>query len=259
MVATVIHSNPPKMLDITFRPLKDRIFNPLCTLIPHSITPAQITFSAFLTGLLGLYYAATSAPLPSVAFWLTNRALDCLDGALARHRNQASDLGGFFDLLCDFVVYSGIPIGCALGIDGDGAGASASLSGDERGRSRSRLWLSVAVLEATFHVNNFVLFYIAAVLEKRKAAAAASAASAEGAEKEKTDLDQGVRELTSVAMRPALIEGLESGVLFTVMLAVPRWTELVAWGMAAAVCVGIVQRTVWIVPVLRDREERKRG
>lgn len=53
-------------------------------------------------------------PLPSITFWLLNRALDCLDGALARHRNLQSELGGFLDLLGDFIVYALIPI-CVVG------------------------------------------------------------------------------------------------------------------------------------------------
>ena len=32
-----------------------------------------------------------------------------------------------------------------------------------------RLWVAVALLEASFHINSFVLFYIAAILEKTKA------------------------------------------------------------------------------------------
>lgn len=231
------------MLDITFRPLKDRIFDPLCTLIPAYISPAHITFYAFFCGITCIYYAATCRPYTSLLFWILNRALDCLDGALARHHNQASDLGGFFDLLCDFIIYSAVPIACALARDGP------ALADGER----SRLWLAVTVLEATFHVNNFVLFYIAAILEKRKAAALAAKGN------EKMLVDEGVKELTSVAMRPALIEGMESGILFTLMLVMPQRTELIAWVMGGAVFVGIVQRTIWVVPVLSGRPDHKKA
>jgi hypothetical protein len=59
--------------------------------------------------------------------------------------------------------------------------------------------MALTLLEASFHVNNFVLFYSAAVAANRK------------------DI-----ELTSVTMRPALIEGFESGLIFTPMLVWPR-------------------------------------
>ena len=84
------------------------------------------------------------------------------------------------------------------------------------------------MLEASFHINNFVLFYIAAVASNRKA-----------------------NELTSVTMRPALIEGLESGLIFTAMLLWPNHINFWCWGMFAAVVVGIIQRVAALIPILR--------
>lgn len=205
------------MFDIRFRSLKDDAFDPCCKYIPNSISPLQVTVAAFLSGLLSCLCASSKMVHLSLIFWSLNRALDCLDGALARHRKTASDLGGYLDLLGDFIVYSLLPIAIALGWN-DGV----------------RSWRAVAVLEASFHVNNFVLFYIAAVSEKKQAKGGAKS-----------------KELTSVMMRPALIEGLESGVLFTAMLAMPSYIEMWSWLMAGLVCVGIVQRTVWIIPALR--------
>ena len=206
------------MLDLQLRPLKDRLFDAITPHVPPSITPLHITLVGFLCGLLACIFTPYGSPTLSVSFWILNRALDCLDGALARHRRQASDLGGFLDLLADFTVYSLIPIACALA----------------PGRSSATRWLAVAVLEASFHVNNFVLFYAAAVVEKRKAG---------GGGKE-------AEELTSVAMRPALIEGTESAVFFTLMLMVPVCTAGLSWCMAGLVCVGIVQRSRWLAKVL---------
>ena len=219
-----------KMFDIQLRPLKDSLIDPITRFIPSFITPLHLTFAAFLSGLLSCYLTSrTSTSSFSVLFWLVNRLLDCFDGALARHRNQASDLGGFLDLLGDFVVYSAIPISCAM----NAVAQQAELW---------HLWLSVSVVEATFHVNNFVLFYVAAVVEKSKATAALGS--------DKKALHVKVKELTSVAMRPALIEGFESGLLFTIMLIRPALTESICWLMAAMVSIGICQRLVWLVPVM---------
>lgn len=214
------------MYDIQLRPLKDKYIDPLCALIPSFVPPLQVTLFAFASGCLACYASVVNRPFIAVAYWLLNRVLDCLDGALARRRQQASDFGGFIDLLCDFTVYSFIPISCALSQDLDTTG---------------HLWLSVSIVEASFHVNNFVLFYVAAIVEKGKAKA-----TADNDEKQEKEL----KELTSVAMKPAVIEGFESGVLFTVMLAFPIYTEMVCWVMAALVCIGICQRVVWLAFVI---------
>ncbi len=89
-------------------------------------------------------------------------------------------------------------------------------------------WTALALLEATFHVNNFVLFYVAAVAAEKK----------DG-------------ELTSVTMKPALIEGFESGVLFTMMLIWPTWINTWCWAMALGVVVGTAQRVSNLIPVIK--------
>lgn len=208
-----------RMFDIQLRHLKDGLFDPLCQFIPSSVSPGLITFGAFLSGLLSIYHASRRHVLLSLIFWFLNRGLDCLDGALARHRAVASDLGGFLDLLGDFWIYSLLPIGIAIGWD-----------------YSPNCLLSVAFLEATFHINNFILFYVAAIAEKKA-----------NNEPSKTR----TKELTSVMMRPALIEGMESGVLFTLMLAFPSQINMWCWLMSASVAIGICQRIYWVVNALR--------
>lgn len=205
------------MLDIQLRSLKDKAFDPCCQVVPAFVTPLQVTIAAFFAGLTACYFASQNFVLLSLIFWGSNRVLDCLDGALARHRKSASDLGGFLDLLSDFIVYSLLPITIAAG-----------------GNGSTQLWAAVAVLEATFHVNNFILFYVAAILEK----------------KQRTE-DAKTKELTSVMMRPAVIEGTESGLFFTAMLAFPSTLETLCWLMAGLVTVGIGQRTTWFIAALR--------
>ncbi|KAI4114581.1 MAG: hypothetical protein LQ338_007983 [Usnochroma carphineum] len=184
---------------------------------------ARLTAAAFLAGLMSVYFAAYSYTSMSLVFWFLNRVFDCLDGSLARHRGTASDLGGFMDLLSDFIIYSLLPIAVAL-----------------RDSASDKHWLSVAILEATFFINNFVLFYIAAVAEKQNAAAGADGKARARA-----------KELTSVSMKPALIEGAESAAFFTAMLAFPQHIELLSWMMAFLIIVGTSQRIMYLVPVLR--------
>lgn len=244
------------MFDMTLRPLKDQIFNPLCSWIPPTTHPIQITFLAFLVGLGACIAAATNHPALSVALWALNRALDCLDGALARQRGEASDLGGFLDLLGDFVVYSAIPICCAMALSQD----DDHVAGGSPACAVARRWLAVSVAEAAFHVNNFVLFFVAALVEKRRAESTLLESDRKGtsdAKGSKAGERQNceVKELTSLAMRPAFIEGTESGLVFTLMLALPAWTEGLCWVLAAGVVAGTVQRVVWTVGVLSGRSK----
>ena len=201
------------MFDIQLRSFKDRLFDPSCQYIPHSVTPLHITISAFSAGLAACFSASQHHVRLSLSFWLLNRALDCLDGALARHRKTASDLGGFLDLLGDFIIYSLLPLSLAMG--------------------HPDAWDAVAILEASFHVNNFVLFYVAAIAEKN--------AVANGKKS---------KELTSLMMKPALIEGMESGILFTAMLVFPEYLRILSWVMALLVSLGIFQRVTWTISAL---------
>ena len=165
----------------------------------------------------------------SVSLWALNRALDCLDGAVARHRQQTSEIGGFLDLLSDFIVYSLIPIACAL---------------SPRSSAGRGAWLAVSLLEAAIHINNFVLFYVAAVVEKKKKNSAMKATTGQSEQRQK--------ELTSVAMMPALIEGFESGAIFTAMLCRPQSIGWLSSAMALLVFAGTLQRVAKLIPVLRD-------
>ena len=204
------------MFDIALRQWKDSVADPVARRIPQRITPTHITAIAFIAGILACFTSMTpSFSRLAIGFWMINRFLDCVDGSLARHRKVASELGGFLDLLSDFIVYSLIPIAIAHGQEEDLHHVD---------------WVSIALLEATFHVNNFILFYSAAVAAQ------------------KDD-----RELTSVTMRPALIEGFESGILFTLMLIWPRYINIWSRIMGIGVVIGILQRTLAVVRVLGSR------
>ena len=217
------------MYDNYLRHLKDWLGTPFCRTLPSGITPNHITLAAFVSGLLAVGTAALRTSQPSrwpLIFWLLNRLLDGADGTLARMRGTATALGGFLDLLGDFIIYSLIPPMLAHGQERRPADAVDPVSTKVD-------WRAVAMLEATFHINNFVLFYISAVV----------AAKPHG-------------ELTNVSMRPALVEGLESGLIFTAMFVWPQHLTLLCWGMSVAVILGVAQRVSFIVPSLRRLDQR---
>lgn len=209
------------MLDASLRRWKDSLFWALAGRLPSSLTPTHVTIIAFLAGLASCLAAAVDRKQASLVFWALNRLLDGLDGTLARVRGLSTQLGGFLDLVADFTVYSLIPLSVVQG----------------RGpiTEHAPAWMAVAFLEATFHLNNFILFYVAAVEAKSG-----------------RDVAQETARLTSVLMKPALVEGLEAGLFFTFMILFPQWIGILSWVMSAAVGVGIVQRLVWVIPALEQ-------
>lgn len=85
---------------------------------------------------------------------------------------------------------------------------------------------SVLALEIVICVNAVVLFYLSAVLEKRKA--------------------RDERELTAVTMPPALAEGFETLLIYALMLAVPQqYAVAVIHMFTGMIAVSIAQRMAW--------------
>jgi len=110
------------------------------------LTPGLVTAVGLVVG-VGACLAAAFAIWPlALVLWLANRALDGLDGALAR-RTGPSDLGGMLDFLADFVVYGGFVV--AVGIAEPDARVAAT------------------VLLAAYLLNNVALLSFASLIEKR--------------------------------------------------------------------------------------------
>ena len=74
-------------------------------------------------------------------------------------------------------------------------------------------WISLSILEVTFFVNAAGLFMLSSLIEKSKN-------TSELYEKTKKG-SKPVKELTSVKMPPALIEGFESLILFGAIIVFP--------------------------------------
>jgi len=197
------------VIDRRARTLKDRVLEPLAARLAAHVT------GGFLTGVsLALAVAAAGAawagsPPLAVGCWLTSRLADGLDGPVARRRGEAGDLGGYLDILADTVGYTIIPVAVALGVDDRAT------------------WIALAALLGILYVNAISWTYLAAVLEKRGAGARHSG------------------EATSITMPPALVEGAETIVLFTLFLALPGRAAWIFGLMAALVTVNIGQRLWW--------------
>jgi phosphatidylglycerophosphate synthase len=136
------------MFDPQMRSLKDRVATPIAKRLRH-VSPLAMSALAFLVGLLASYAAYQQAYLWAFGLWYLNRTLDGLDGLIARLTDSQSDLGGYVDIVTDYVIYAALPIGLVAGSPSN-----------ER-------YLALAFMLASFYVNSASWMYLAAILEKR--------------------------------------------------------------------------------------------
>jgi phosphatidylglycerophosphate synthase len=104
-------------------PPLDRASAPLAA---HGLSANAVTIAGFLIGLLAVAAIAGHRYLLGLGLLLLNRLLDGLDGAVARRRGL-TDLGGFLDIVLDFLIYSAVPFAFALADPAANALAAAFL------------------------------------------------------------------------------------------------------------------------------------
>lgn len=93
-------------------PLLESLTDPLET---QGVTANQVTWVGFGLGLAAMAWAATGSFTLALIALLINRLADGIDGCLARRRG-ATDLGGYLDIVLDFIVYSGMVFAFALAL-----------------------------------------------------------------------------------------------------------------------------------------------
>lgn len=79
------------------------------------VPPLALTAAGFAAGAAACVAAALALWPAALVLWLLNRALDGLDGPLARALGT-SDRGGFLDIVADFTVYGGFVLGVAIAV-----------------------------------------------------------------------------------------------------------------------------------------------
>ena len=105
------------VIDQLLRQPKERFLAPLALGPLRTVSPTTLTVAAFVVG-LGAAVAAWQAAYPlALMLWLANRALDGLDGTVARLHGKQSDFGGYLDIVLDTVIYAAVPLGIALSVD----------------------------------------------------------------------------------------------------------------------------------------------
>jgi phosphatidylglycerophosphate synthase len=102
------------MLDRAARRLVNPVLDQLAVGGPQrSQSPNQITVAGFAGGLAAIAAIALQSYGLGLLLLLANRLADGVDGALAR-RVGATDLGGYLDIVLDFIIYSGAAFAFAL-------------------------------------------------------------------------------------------------------------------------------------------------
>ncbi len=103
------------MLDAEIRrvidPLLDRIG---AALARWGLGANAITVCGFLIGVAAWGALWARAYSLALSLILVNRVADGLDGAVAR-RSEMTDLGGYLDIVLDFIFYAGVPFFFAVG------------------------------------------------------------------------------------------------------------------------------------------------
>ena len=99
------------MFDAPLRPLIDPALNRMgAALARRGVSANQVSAAGAACGALAGLAIGLGHPLAGLALILASRLLDGLDGAVARHRGT-TDLGGYLDIVCDYVFYLAIPLG----------------------------------------------------------------------------------------------------------------------------------------------------
>ena len=136
------------MLDrLALRLVKPAVDAAAAGLARRGITADQVTLAGFALGMVAAVLIASGHSLLAIVPLIANRALDGIDGALAR-LSTASERGAFLDISLDFVFYAAIPL--AFGI------AAPEQNG-----------LAAAVLLAAFVVTGTSFLAFAVLAEKR--------------------------------------------------------------------------------------------
>ena len=191
------------MLDGKLRALADPILTVLARHIGRYAGADAISAIGLGFGLAGVGLIAAGWPGWALAGLALSRLCDGLDGAIAR-QTQATDQGGYIDIVFDFIFYGAWPLAFAF------ADPAANA-------------LAAAVLLFAFYVNGASFLAFAALAAKR-------------------GMGEGARGPKSLYFTSGLAEGSETIAVFAAMCLWPQHFAGLAWGFAALCVVTAASR-----------------
>ncbi|GGB51173.1 membrane protein [Roseibium aquae] len=194
------------MFDARLRPLIDPPLTRMgAALARLGVSANAMTVTGFCLGLGAALAVVFGQFLLAFALVVLNRLADGLDGAIAR-ATRKTDLGGYLDIVLDFVFYGALPFGFALHDPASNA-------------------LAAAALLFSFYANGSAFLAYAIMAAKRGQTTAA----------------QGTKSLYYLT---GIAEGAETIGLFLVMCLWPAGFAWLAWGFAAICFVSAAARIV---------------
>lgn len=197
------------MLDIEFRQFKTTFIEPRLARLARLASlfhPITITVMSLVAGIAALVASYFDYRLLAVLLWLACRVFDGLDGMVARISGKQSDLGGYLDLVVDFLLYAALPLVIAF-------------------RSGETIYFAAAaILLGVFYLNATIWMIGSALFEKRKM--------------------RGAAKQTSVIMPRGLMEGFETMIFNCLMLGFPAYFVPLALVMAGLTLFGGLLRFV---------------
>jgi phosphatidylglycerophosphate synthase len=163
------------VLDSAGRKLFDPFFNGIARyLVRTGISANFITLTALVVGLAVLIPLALQNYMLALVLIAINRILDSLDGAVAR-RNGITDLGGFFDVVGDFIFFGAVVLGFALADPQANALAAAWLLFAFMGAEASFLAYAALAEKHHFHTTSHgqkSMFFLGGLIEGAETVAA---------------------------------------------------------------------------------------
>ena len=202
------------MFDDILRKVKDDFFRPLSSRLSW-IHPSVISLLGLAAGLVCAFFLYTGDYRQGFLFWIINRILDGLDGAVARSAGMESDLGGYIDIVADFAVYAIVPVALAAGKGDPG------------------LLISLSCMLGVFYVNAASWMYLSALLEKRRGPGS------------------GRRGNTAVEMPAGIIAGTETLIIYSVFILFHELAFIIFNIAIGLVLLTIFQRLLWGVKNLK--------
>lgn len=194
------------MFDHMMRPLVERVLAAAARgCVAVGVSADQITVAAAVAGVAAAVAVTQESLWLALALIAVNRALDGIDGIVAR-LGRPTDLGGFLDITLDFVVYASVPLAFAV-------------------LDPARNALPAAALLAAFLVNGTAFLAFAVMAERHGL----------------TTQAQGRKSLYFIA---GLAEGAETVVAFVLMCLLPAYFPQIATAFAALCALSGVARIV---------------
>ncbi|MGU9962022.1 MAG: CDP-alcohol phosphatidyltransferase family protein [Candidatus Puniceispirillales bacterium WSBS_2018_MAG_OTU23] len=181
------------------------------------LTANMITLIGAGFGILAFCAIATGYYGFGLAMIVLNRLFDGIDGAVARHFG-ATDLGGYLDIVADFIFYSIIPLGFAIATP------------------EHALAATVLIFSFVGTGSSFLAFAIMA---------------------EKNNISTDIRGKKSIYYLGGLTEGTETIAVLIIMCIWPQFFHIFAYSFALLCGVTTVSRIYWAYECFGGKSEKE--